>query len=187
MRYAEQACQMLKLYSRGGTSALVQIALLVNIIDACIKHFLVINTSFLLLCVLYMINIHYTGHHYSRTYGFVGEWNEENMEIQYVTQHPMAELRHEHSATMRLLLEETLGSMGTFLSLCSLINKYKDRLSDMSLAAAVLMTYASGSMSFTHMSQRERKLAITLITAPLFCREGSATQGTVRVHFNILS
>ena len=101
---------MLKLYSRGGTSALVQIALLVNIIDAFIKHFLVINTSFLLLCVLYMINIHYTGHQYSRTYGFVGEWNEENMEIQYVTQHPMAELGHEHSATMRLLLEETLGT-----------------------------------------------------------------------------
>ena len=110
------------------------------------------------------------------------------MEIQYVTQRPMAELRHEHSATMRLYLKKLLvPSMGTFLSLCSLINKYKDQLSDMSLAAAVLMTYASDYMSFTHMSQRERKLAITLITAPLFCREGSATQGTVRVHFNILS
>ena len=46
--------------------------------------------------------------------GFVGEWNEENMEIQYVTKHQMAELRHEHSATMRLLLEETLGTFNGY-------------------------------------------------------------------------
>ena len=46
----------------------------------------------------------------------IGQWHEENMEINYVQENPKALLRHEHSARMRLLLEETLGRLsGTCL------------------------------------------------------------------------
>jgi len=38
------------------------------------------------------------------------EWHEENMDINYVQENPKAMLRHEHAASMRLQLEETLGT-----------------------------------------------------------------------------
>ena len=135
-----------------------------------------------------MINIHYTGHHYSRTYGFVGEWNEENMEIQYVTQHPMAELRHEHSATMRLLLEETLGTFNGYFFVTLFLNQQIQRPT---------FGYVTRSCSFNDIHFRlhvlhpyvpEGKEASNYFNySPFFCHKGAATQGTVRVHFNILS
>ena len=59
----------------------------------------------------------------------IGQWHEENMEINYVQENPKALLRHEHSARMRLLLEETLGTFNGFFFVTLYINAAVQRVS----------------------------------------------------------
>ena len=51
------------------------------------------------------------------------------MEINYVQENPKALLRHEHSARMRLLLEETLGTFNGFFFVTLYINAAVQRVS----------------------------------------------------------
>ena len=45
---------------------------------------------------------------------FIGEWQEENMDINQVQENPKAVLRQEHAATIRLQLEEILGTFNEY-------------------------------------------------------------------------
>ena len=59
----------------------------------------------------------------------IGQWHEENMEINYVQENPKALLRHEHSARMRLLLEETLGTFNGYFFVTLYLNAAVQRVS----------------------------------------------------------
>jgi len=60
---------------------------------------------------------------------FVGEWHEENMEINYVQEHPKAVLRADHAASIRLQLEETLGTFNGFFFVTLYLNAAVQRVS----------------------------------------------------------
>ena len=60
---------------------------------------------------------------------FVGEWHEENMEINYVQENPRAVLRHEHAASMRLHLEEMLGTFNGYFFVTLYLNAAVQRVS----------------------------------------------------------
>ena len=69
----------------------------------------------------------WTSHIEKFTTFVLGEWHNENIDINYVQENPM--LRHEHAARMRLQLELTLGSlMGTSLLHYTTIQLYRELL-----------------------------------------------------------
>ena len=54
---------------------------------------------------------------------FLGEWHEENMEINYVHEIPRAVMRQEHAATIRPKLEETLGTFSGYFYVTLFFNE----------------------------------------------------------------
>ena len=60
---------------------------------------------------------------------FGGEWHKENMEINYVQEHPKAVLRADHAASIRLQLEETLGTFNGFFFVTLYLNAAVQRVS----------------------------------------------------------
>jgi len=56
------------------------------------------------------------------------EWHEENMDNNYVQENPKAMLRHEHAASMRLQLEETLGTFNGYFFATLYLNAAVQRL-----------------------------------------------------------
>jgi hypothetical protein len=58
----------------------------------------------------------------------LGEWHEENMDINYVQENPKAMLRHEHAASMRLQLEETLGTFNGYFFVTLYLNAAVQRV-----------------------------------------------------------
>ena len=60
--------------------------------------------------------------HWNRKHFFLGQWHEENMVINYVEEHPKAILRADHAASIRLQLEETLGTFNGFFFVILYLN-----------------------------------------------------------------
>ena len=58
----------------------------------------------------------------------LGEWHEENKDINYVQENPKAMLRHEHAASMRLQLEETLGTFNGYFFVTLYLNAAVQRV-----------------------------------------------------------
>ena len=108
------------------------------------------------------------------------EWHEENMDINYVQENPKAMLRHEHAASMRLQLEETLGTFNGYFFVTLYLN-----------AERVTFGYVTRSSTFNDVQFRlhilqpfcnqEMKLQTTSTFTPLLCREGCAIPETVSV------
>jgi len=59
---------------------------------------------------------------------FVGEWHEANIDINYVKENPKAVLRPDHAASMRLQLEETLGTFNGFFFVTLSLNAAVQRV-----------------------------------------------------------
>ena len=74
-----------------------------------------------------------------------GEWHEENMDINYVTENPRVVLQQEHAATMRVQLEETLGTFGGYFFVTLFLNVAVQR---------VTFGYVTRSTSFNDMRFR---------------------------------
>ena len=96
-------------------------------IAACTKSFLV-GVRFSLVFPLFPFpltepNTVKGAHHFC-----VGEWHEENMDINYVQENPKAMLRHEHAASMRLQFEETLGTFNGYFFVTLYLNAAVQRL-----------------------------------------------------------
>ena len=79
----------------------------------------------------------------------------ENMEINYIHENPKAVLRQEHAATMRLQLEETLGTFNGFFFVTLFLNEAVQRLTfgyvtrstsfnDVRFRLHILQPYAEG-------------------------------------------
>jgi len=67
--------------------------------------------------------------HWNRKHFFLGQWHEENMVINYVEEHPKAILRADHAASIRLQLEETLGTFNGFFFVTLYLNATVQRVS----------------------------------------------------------
>ena len=87
------------------------------IIAACIQNFLVcpnVTKIFFFFFSYICIKNSLLLAHWKLHLFFHREWLKENMEIDYVQENSRAALRHEHAASMRLQLEETLGTFNGY-------------------------------------------------------------------------
>ena len=119
------------------------------------------------------------------------EWHEANMVIGYVQENLKAVLWHEHAASMRLQIEETLGTFNGFFFVTLYLNEAVQRVS---------FGYITCSSSFNDVCMRlhileasslmpnmEHNHQTTSTSTHSSCQEGFATLGTVIAPFSVLN